>query len=173
MVDPRCADAGARYAERCLSHPYQARPIAATHVWLTPPAIKLPLGEFDLDPCAAPGWPTAIEMWMPPRDGLAHGWSGRVWLNPPYGRETGKWLAKLAAHGNGIALVFARTETRMFAEHVWPRAQGVLFLRGRPHFHLPDGARAPRVTPAARSCLSPTVGATSTRCARAAFLARS
>lgn len=125
-----------------MSHPYQARPIAATHVWLTPPAIKLPLGEFDLDPCAAPGWPTAIEMWMPPRDGLAHGWSGRVWLNPPYGRETGKWLAKLAAHGNGIALVFARTETRMFAEHVWPRAQGVLFLRGRPHFHLPDGARA-------------------------------
>lgn len=125
-----------------MSHPYQARPVAATHVRLTPPAIKLPLGEFDLDPCAAPNWPTATEMWMPPRDGLAHPWTGRVWLNPPYGRETGKWLAKLAAHGNGIALVFARTETRMFADYVWSRAQGLLFLQGRPHFHLPDGTRA-------------------------------
>lgn len=128
-----------------MPHPYQARPVAATHVWLTPQELMQPLGVFDLDPCAAPAprpWDTANEMWTPPHDGLAHPWSGRVWLNPPYGRETGRWLAKLAAHGNGIALIFARTETRMFFDSVWTRAHGLLFLRGRPHFCLPDGTRA-------------------------------
>jgi len=126
-------------------HPYKARPVAATHVWLTPQEIKLPLGEFDLDPCAAPSprpWPTAKRHIELPEDGLAAEWKGRVWLNPPYGRETGKWLKKLADHDNGIALVFARTETAMFRDHVWRRATALLFLYGRPHFCLPDGTRA-------------------------------
>lgn len=48
----------------------------------------------------------------------------------------------MAEHGHGTALVFARTETRMFREHVWPHASAVLFLAGRPHFHLPDGTMA-------------------------------
>jgi hypothetical protein len=81
-------------------------------------------------------------MWSLPTDGLAHKWFGRVWLNPPYGKETGKWLAKLAEHGNGIALVFARTETKMFVEHVWRRAQGLMFLHGRPSFYDAKGVRA-------------------------------
>lgn len=128
-----------------MSHPYQAHPVAATHVWLTPQDIKLPLGRFDLDPCAAPvprPWDTADEMWTLPHDGLAHPWSGRVWLNPPYGKHTAAWLKKLAEHGCGTALIFARTETRMFRDSVWPKASAVLFLEGRPHFHHADGSRA-------------------------------
>lgn len=128
-----------------MTHPYKARPVAATHVWLTPPHIKLPLGKFDLDPCAAPAprpWDTAEEMWTLPHDGLAHDWHGRVWLNPPYGRETGKWLSKLSQHGNGTALVFARTDTLMFRTCVWPTASAALFLDGRPHFYHQDGTRA-------------------------------
>ncbi len=46
----------------------------------------------------------------------------------------------MARHGNGIALVFARTETQMFFQHVWPRAAALLFLRGRLDFHLPCGS---------------------------------
>lgn len=49
----------------------------------------------------------------------------------------------MAAHGNGIALVPARTETAMFYRSVWGVASGVLFLRGRPHFHRADGGRLP------------------------------
>jgi hypothetical protein len=52
------------------------------------------------------------------------------------------WLEKLARHGNGIALVFARTETRMFFQHVWPVASAVLFIEGRLHFHYIDGSRS-------------------------------
>lgn len=126
-------------------HPYKARPVAGTYVWLTPPEILAALGPFDLDPCAAPSprpWPTAARHIELPEDGLAAKWEGRVWLNPPYGQHTGKWLAKMAAHCNGIALVFARTDTRMFRDHVWDNAAGLMFLDKRPHFHHPDGTRA-------------------------------
>jgi hypothetical protein len=73
---------------------------------------------------------------------LVRSWSGRVWLTPPYGPETTLWLAKLAKHGDGIAIVFARTETRFFFRWVWPHATALLFLRGRLHFHRGDGKRA-------------------------------
>lgn len=126
-------------------HPYASRPEAATHVWLTPREILEALGPFDLDPCAAPEprpWPTAARHITLPDNGLAAEWSGRVWCNPPFGKHTAGWLARMADHGNGIALAFARTETAMFHRHVWPKARAVLFLAGRPHFHRPDGSRA-------------------------------
>ena len=39
-------------------------------------------------------------------------------------------------------MIFARTETAMFFEHVWAKADGVLFLEGRLHFYQVDGTRA-------------------------------
>ena len=112
--------------------------------WLTPPEILLALGAFDLDPCCPPDmpWPTASAMISPPRDGLSEAWHGRVWLNPPFGTQAAAWLAKLAEYGNGVALIPARTETRMFYASVWGKADAVLFLQGRPHFHYADGTRA-------------------------------
>ncbi|WP_280471168.1 DNA N-6-adenine-methyltransferase [Nocardia cyriacigeorgica] len=126
---------------------------SGSNVWLTPPGIIHALGTFDLDPCAAVDrpWDTAREHITPPDDGLAAPWRGRVWLNAPY-TGLGRWLDKLADHGNGTALVFARTETRWFIDHVWARASAVLFLHGRLHFHLPDGSRA-RGNAGAPSCL--------------------
>ena len=126
-------------------HPYASRPEAATHTWLTPPEIIAALGRFDLDPCAAPEprpWPTADRHITLPANGLNIEWQGRVWCNPPFGRHTEAWLARMADHGNGIALAFARTETAMFQRYVWPRADAVMFLAKRPHFCRPDGSRA-------------------------------
>jgi len=113
--------------------------------WLTPPDLIRQLGPFDLDPCAPVNrpWDTAAKHYTVLDDGLLNPWHGRVWLNPPYGPETGKWLAKMAHHGNGVALVFARTETAAFHEHVWPRASALLFLRGRLTFHHVDGTPGP------------------------------
>lgn len=112
--------------------------------WLTPPWLFLHLPEFDLDPCAPIDrkWPMAKNHYTIEDDGLKKTWSGRVWLNPPYGRHTGVWLARLADHGNGIALIFARTETEMFREHVWEKADALLFFYGRLHFHHVNGERA-------------------------------
>lgn len=119
---------------------------AKSTTYLTPREILAPLGSFDLDPCAAPSprpWPTAARHIELPEDGLSAEWVGRVWCNPPFGREAGAWLYRMAVHGNGIALVPARTETAMFYRSVWGVADGVLFLRGRPHFHRADGSRLP------------------------------
>lgn len=115
-----------------------------TDDWLTPPEIIEELGEFDLDPCCPPDmpWETAKHMIHFPADGLDFDWSGRVWLNPPYGPETGKWLERLAYHGNGVALIFARTETDMFFRWGWQQADAMLFLKGRLHFHDVAGKRA-------------------------------
>ena len=121
--------------------------------WLTPPEIICELGPFDLDPCApiVRPWDTAAQHYTKRDDGLTKPWHGRVWLNPPYGRETGQWLARLAKHGNGVALIFARTETEMFVEHVWGQASALLFIHGRLYFRKVDGSKA------AANCGAPSV----------------
>ena len=112
--------------------------------WITPSEVIEALGLFDLDPCAAISqpWPTATEHYTVADDGLVQPWRGRVWCNPPYGSKTSLWLRKLADHGNGTALIFARTETEMFFEQVWHRAQAIFFFRGRLHFCHVSGAKA-------------------------------
>ncbi|MCY1363126.1 phage N-6-adenine-methyltransferase [compost metagenome] len=131
-------------------------PIMLKDEWLTPPEILRALGGFDLDPCAPHAarrpWEMAARHYSLEDNGLAQPWDGRVWLNPPYGRETARWLDRLADHGDGVALIFARTETDMFFRHVWGRADAVLFLRGRLHFHHADGKRA-GANAGAPSCL--------------------
>lgn len=118
-----------------------------TKVWLTPPHILEALGgwqSFDLDPCAVAEprpWPTAKRMIAPPDDGLAAEWHGRVWLNPPYGDEAGKWMARMERHGRGTALLFARTENWYWHKHIWPSASALHFFEGRLYFHRPDGSR--------------------------------
>lgn len=107
--------------------------------WFTPLSIIKPLGRFTLDPCASPDrpWDTAEIHYS--RGGLERPWRGRVWLNPPYGQEVWAWMKRLADHGNGVALIFARTETIGFHRWVWERATGLKFLKGRIRFHLRDG----------------------------------
>jgi hypothetical protein len=123
-------------------------------VWLTPPYILEALGPFDLDPCAATDapWPTASAHYTEQDDGLRQPWHGFVWCNPPYGPATWRWLQKLADHHNGLALIFARTETAGFFDTVWRQADAILFLEGRLHFHTPDGIRAD-TNSGAPSCL--------------------
>ena len=122
--------------------------------WLTPKHIPEALGRFDLDPCGAPGHELASRTYLLEKDedGLSLPWSGRVWLNPPYGREAEPFLRKLADHGRGTALIFARTETKMFHELVWERADAVLFLFGRVTFLDANGVPA-RANSGAPSCL--------------------
>ena len=122
--------------------------------WLTPPDIIKSLGPFDLDPCSPKyrPWDTAELHFDIRDDGLSKEWFGRVWCNPPYGKHTGCWLKKLADHGNGIALIFARTETKMFFDQVWDRASAIYFIKGRIRFHHVDGTKG-RYTGGAPSCL--------------------
>lgn len=122
--------------------------------WLTPPELIMSLGEFDLDPCAPikRPWPTAKKHYTIEDDGLRQEWTGRVFMNPPYGNQTGIWLAKMSIHNNGIVLIFARTETDNFFRYVWPIAKGIMFVKGRIAFYNVDGTK-PKNTAGAPSCL--------------------
>jgi hypothetical protein len=55
-------------------------------------------------------------------------------MNPPYGKGMEMWIEKLKNHGNGIALIFARTETKVFFNFIWDYADAVLFVKGRIKF---------------------------------------
>lgn len=106
--------------------------------WYTPAWVFEALGiSFDLDPSS----PHDRELpWIPAKrrytvfdNGLAKPWSGRVWLNPPYGEQTEFWMRRMADHGNGIALCFSRTDTEWFHETI-ASADAVLFVKGRIDF---------------------------------------
>lgn len=105
-----------------------------THTWLTPLTLIRELGEFDLDPCGYPGHATAKTLICLPDDGLSRSWEGRVWLNPPYGTFARSWLTKLAEHGNGIALLFCRLETKWLRPFL---KNGFFVLDGRICFESP------------------------------------
>lgn len=121
--------------------------------WLTPRHLVEPLGKFNLDPCGAPGHELAAHTYLLENgdDGLRDEWFGRVWLNPPYGKEAEPFLAKMATHNNGTALIFARTETRTWHTIIWP-TYAILFLAGRVTFLDPDGLPA-KANSGAPSCL--------------------
>lgn len=94
-------------------------------------------------------------------DGLAADWRRFVcWMNPPYGRQIGKWTAKAKrAAGVGatvVGLVPARTDTRWWHETVMAGASEVRLIRGRLRF---EGAEASAPFPSAiviwRPLLSP------------------
>lgn len=105
--------------------------------WLTPRHIIDALGHFDTDPCCPPNmpWRTADTMLTKADDGTTAPWHGRVWLNPPYGREAYPFLERMSRYkGGGIALIFVRTDAKQWHEWVFPFAHSVLFLRGRIRF---------------------------------------
>lgn len=118
--------------------------IGASDDWYTPPEIFAALGlTFDLDPCS-PGldhWVPASGVYTKADDGLNREWRGIVFVNPPFGGRHGHvpWLVKFLDHGNGIAIVRAYTSSDWFHWHVVPRAETLLFPKGKTKFIRPDG----------------------------------
>lgn len=143
--------------------------VAKTTDLLTPPDLLQALGAlretrdgeyvlgpdpFDLDPCASlrQPWPTARTMLTRRDNGFDAAWDGEAFVNPPYGGELYAWLALLASHGNGMALCYARTDTRGFHAQAWSRADALYFFEGRLFFHQPvTGRQCPA------NCGGPTV----------------
>ncbi|MDQ3634872.1 MAG: phage N-6-adenine-methyltransferase [Acidobacteriota bacterium] len=109
--------------------------------WLTPPELVKKFGDFDLDPCSPrnPPFVHATTNYTVEDNGLGKEWFGRVFCNPPYGRNLHLWLEKLKEHGNGIAVIFARTETKCFFENIWYDADALLFVKGRIKFYHISG----------------------------------
>lgn len=123
--------------------------------WLTPPHILARLGTFDLDPCTPVNrpWDTAARHYTIEDDGLRQPWTGRVFCNPPYDTALiTRFIRRCVEHGNAVALTFARTDTRLFHDLIFPHADSILFIRGRLKFHHVTGEQAG--TAGAPSCLT-------------------
>lgn len=113
-----------------------------TPEWYTPPEIVervvRVMGSIDLDPCADPGKTIPAALHYTAEDnGRAYRWTGRVYMNPPYGDEIEAWVWTLKDSYNrqdaseAIALLPARTDTQwmdLLAEY--PRC----YIRGRLKF---------------------------------------
>jgi phage N-6-adenine-methyltransferase len=109
--------------------------------WPTDPRYMAQLverfGVFDLDPCASAENAKALRYFTRDDDGLAQEWTGRVFMNPPYGREIGRWMEKAWCASQSTAefvvcLVPARTDTRWW--HEYAMRGNVEFVRGRLRF---------------------------------------
>ena len=103
--------------------------------WQTPPDLLAELDSefgFTLDPC-----PPVADEFEFREDGLTMAWAPeRVFCNPPYGREIGKWVKKAWDESRKGALVVllvpARTDTAWWHDYC---AKGeVRFIRGRLRF---------------------------------------
>lgn len=120
--------------------------------YITPLNILSTLGEFDLDPACPDNmpWKTAKRMVTKSEDGLSFNWRGcgRVWLNPPYGRNLKTWVSKFANEADrGMMLLFNRTDTWYFQE-ACQVCDHVIFLRGRICFCNALGEKTANSSPA-------------------------
>jgi site-specific DNA-methyltransferase (adenine-specific) len=59
-------------------------------------------------------------------------------MNPPYGREIGKWIEKAYVESLGgatvVCLIPARTDTKYWHEFIFPHANEIRFIKGRLKF---------------------------------------
>jgi phage N-6-adenine-methyltransferase len=108
--------------------------------WSTPQSLFDLLDaefRFTLDPCATAENAKAAQFFTREQDGLRQRWAGSVFMNPPYGRQIGKWLGKAyreRAHCAVIVcLIPARTDTKYWHEFVMHAAE-LRFLRGRVRY---------------------------------------
>lgn len=92
--------------------------------------------NFDLDVCATAENAKCARYFTPEQDGLKQDWTGVCWLNPPYGRQIGLWMAKaLEASQAGatvVCLVPSRTCTAWW--HDYAEKGEYYFIRGRLKF---------------------------------------
>lgn len=112
---------------------------STTAEWSTPDDLFKLLNDefsFDLDVCATSGNAKCPLYFTEDDDGLAQDWRGVCWMNPPYGRVIGHWMAKAHAAADAgatvVCLVPARTDTDWFWEHA--RHGEIRFLHGRLKF---------------------------------------
>jgi len=122
--------------------------------WYTPGFIvegaRATLGAIDLDPAscdAANRVVKARSIYTVESNGLAQMWSGRVWMNPPYGRElVEQFTEKLVSHflagdvTSALCLTNNCTETDWWG-HIAFHAACVLFPSRRIPFWGPLAAK--------------------------------
>lgn len=119
--------------------------------WRTPPEVFDPLNrefQFELD-AASSGVDNALcARYITPNDDALGAapwvsylenprWGASVFLNPPYGRDIGRWMRRAYEEAQSglvvVTLTMACTDTKWWADYVW-RGSEVRFVTGRVRF---------------------------------------
>lgn len=90
---------------------------SAANDWTTPDDFFALLNDefaFTLDPCCYAHTAKCEHFFTAETDGLSQPWTGRVFMNPPYGKVIGDWIAKAYHSAQDtaevvVALIPART----------------------------------------------------------------
>ena len=96
-------------------------------------------GPFTLDPCATKANAKCSKFYTKNNDGLRKSWADEVvFMNPPYGREIGRWIEKAYRESRSgvqriVCLIPARTDTTYWHNYIM-KASEILFVRGRIRF---------------------------------------
>jgi site-specific DNA-methyltransferase (adenine-specific) len=115
---------------------------SASCEWATPQdlfdELNREFGGFTVDVCATKDNALCPRYYDREQDGLRQPWTGRVWCNPPYGREIRRWVQKASESVQSgeaeivVCLVPARVDTAWW--HDYCASAEVRFLRGRLRF---------------------------------------
>ena len=87
--------------------------------------------NFDLDPCASPNQKHhfAVDNWTNDFSAWRKHWKGMVFLHPPANSETGRWIAALRNHSNGILMYKqSRLDRQAYRKHINNRVSGYILL---------------------------------------------
>lgn len=116
--------------------------------WFTPMWLYDKLNRkyrFLTDPCAERTNRLGTKYYYTKEDdGLRCQWYGNVFINPPYGKDMGKWVTAgwhwaQATPYVSVMLIPARTDTSWFHDFIWNKKNvDVEFLRGRLKFENPN-----------------------------------
>ena len=111
-----------------------------TDLWATPQDFFDNLNlefNFKTDVCATKDNAKCEKYFTKEQNGLEQKWNGVCWMNPPYGREIGKWIKKAYESSfEGavvVCLIPARTDTSWWHDYV-QKAKEIRFIRGRLKF---------------------------------------
>lgn len=115
-----------------------------TDQWATPQYFYDELDRefhFTLDPCADENNHKCNLWFDKSTDGLKQNWGdNRVYCNPPYGREIGKWVEKCSIESQKentlcVMLIPARTDTKWFHDYIYKKPNvEIRFIKGRLKF---------------------------------------
>lgn len=114
--------------------------ISKTDMWATPKDFFDKLNDkfgFTLDVCATKENAKCERYFTEQENGLLQDWTGVCWMNPPYGRQIGKWVkkARQSALENGatfVCLLPSRTDTAWWHDNCFDGE--ITFIRGRLKF---------------------------------------
>lgn len=113
-----------------------------TDMWGTPIELFRQLDNefhFNTDVCAVASNAKCSHYYSPEQNGLEQEWTGICFMNPPYGRQIGKWVKKayestLRGGTTVVCLLPSRTDTKWFQDYCL-KASDIRFIRGRLHFN--------------------------------------